>query len=70
MAQKGWLNSRVLLAREGPLYCTQRGRAQLSLVQPLCGEEGVGFVDVWDCFAGRADKLMRDGIHPSSMCLM
>ena len=35
------------------------------LVQQLCKEEEVGFVDMWGCFVGRADMFMRDGLHVS-----
>ena len=36
-----------------------------TLVQQLCLEEEVRFVDVWGCFVGRADMYMRDGLHLS-----
>ena len=29
-----------------------------TLVQQLCGEEEVGFLDVWGCFVGRTDMYM------------
>ena len=35
------------------------------LVQQLCREEKVGFVDLWGCFIRRADMYMTDGIHLS-----
>ena len=35
------------------------------LVQKLCREEEVGFVDLWGCFVGRADMYMKDGLHLS-----
>ena len=31
-------------------------------IQQLCGEEEVGFVDL---YVGRADMFTRDGVHPS-----
>ena len=34
-----------------------------TLVQQLCREEEVGFVDLWGCFVRRADIFMRDGLH-------
>ena len=34
-----------------------------TLVEQLCREEEVGFVDLWGCFVGRADMFMRDGLH-------
>ena len=36
-----------------------------TLVQQLCREEKVGFVDLWGCFVGRADMFMRDGLRLS-----
>ena len=35
------------------------------LVQKLCKEEEVGFVDLWGSFAGRADMYKKDGLHLS-----
>ena len=35
------------------------------LIQQLCREEEVGFVDLLGCFAGRADIYMKDGLHLS-----
>ena len=35
------------------------------LVQMLCMEEKVGFVDLWVSFVGRADMYMKDGLHLS-----
>ena len=34
-----------------------------TLIQQLCREEEVGFVDLWGCFVGTADMFMRDGLH-------
>ena len=36
-----------------------------TLVQQLCREEDVGFVDLWGCVVGRADMYMKDGLHLS-----
>ena len=33
------------------------------LVEKLCREEEVGFVDLWGSFVGRADMYMKDGLH-------
>ena len=33
------------------------------LVEKLCREEEVGFVDLWESFVGRADMYMKDGLH-------
>ena len=35
------------------------------LVEKLCREEEVGFVDLWGSFVGRADMYMKDGLHLS-----
>ena len=35
------------------------------LVQQLCKEEDVGFVDVWDSVVAKEDMNMIDGIHLS-----
>ena len=34
-----------------------------SSVKRLCKEEEVGYVDVWDCFVGKEEMYMRDGLH-------
>ena len=34
-----------------------------TLVQQLCREEEVGFVDMWGRFVGRADMYIKDGLH-------
>ena len=36
-----------------------------TLIQQLCREEEVEFVDLWGCFVERADTYMRDGLHLS-----
>ena len=33
------------------------------LVEKLCREQEVGFVDLWGSFVGRADMYMKDGLH-------
>ena len=35
------------------------------LVEKLCMEEEVGFVDLWGSFIERADMYMKDGLHLS-----
>ena len=39
--------------------------AIITLIQQLCREEEVGFVDLCGCFVGRGNTYMRDGLHPS-----
>ena len=33
------------------------------MVERLCKEEDVGYVDLWDSFVGREDMYGRDGLH-------
>ena len=33
-----------------------------ALVEKMCEEEGVGFVDLWGYFVGKEDMYMRDGL--------
>ena len=35
------------------------------VVEKLCREEEVGFVDLWGSFVGRADMYMKDWLHLS-----
>ena len=54
-----------VVGRRGHRYRNCRGMAINMLVQKLCGEEEVGFVDLWGSFVGRADMYMGDGLHLS-----
>ena len=36
-----------------------------ALVEQMCEEEGVGFVDLCGYFVGREDMYVRDGLHIS-----
>ena len=51
--------------RRGHKYRNCRGVAINMLVEKLCREEEVGFVDLWGNFVGRADMYMKDGLHLS-----
>ena len=42
-----------------------RGVAINMLVEKLCREEEVGFVDLWGSFVGSADIYLKDGLHLS-----
>ena len=53
------------MGRRGHKYRNCRGMAINMLVQKLCREEEVGFVDLWGSFVGRADMYMKDGLHLS-----
>ena len=35
------------------------------MVQQLCREDEVGFVDLWDSFVGKEEMYMRVGLHLS-----
>ena len=54
-----------VLGRKGHKYRNCLGMAINMLVQKLCREEEVGFVDLWGSFVGRADMYMKDGLHLS-----
>ena len=49
----------------GQKYRNSRGMAINMLVQKLCREEEVGFMDMWGSFVERADMYMKDGLHLS-----
>ena len=53
------------IRRRGHRYRNCRGMAINMLVEKLCREEEVGFVDLWGSFVGRADMCMKDGLHLS-----
>ncbi len=38
-----------------------------ALLEQMCEEEGVGFVDLWGYFVGKEDMFMSDGLHLSGM---
>ena len=52
-----------VMGRRGHKYRNCRGMAINMLVQKLCKEEEVGFVDLWGSFVGRAYMYMKDGLH-------
>ena len=54
-----------VMGRRGHKYRNCRGMAINMLVQKLCREEEIGFVDLWGSFVGRADMYMKDGLHLS-----
>ena len=54
-----------VMGRRGHKYRNCRGMAINMLVQKLCREEEVGFVDLCGSFVGRADMYMKDGLHLS-----
>ena len=54
-----------VIGRRCHRYRNCRGMAINMLVEKLCREEEVGFVDLWGSFVGRADMCMRNGLHLS-----
>ena len=54
-----------VMGRRGHKYRNCRWMAINMLVQKLCREEEVGFLDLWESFVGRADMYMKDGLHLS-----
>ena len=54
-----------VMGRRGHKYRNCRGMAINMLVQKLCREEEVGFVDLWGSFVGRDDMYMKDELHLS-----
>ena len=54
-----------VIGRRGHIYRNYRGMAINMLVEKLCREEEVGFVDLWGSFVGRVDMYMKDGLHLS-----
>ena len=54
-----------VIGRSGNRYRNCRGMAINMLVEKLCMDEEVGFVNFWGSFVGRADMYMKDGLHLS-----
>ena len=54
-----------VIGRRGHRYQNCRGMAINMLVEKLCRDEEVGFVDLWGGFVGRADMYMKDRLHLS-----
>ena len=46
-------------------YINSRRVAVNGMVQQLCREDEVGFVDVWDSFDGKEEMLLIDGLQLS-----
>ena len=46
-------------------YSNSRRMSINRLVQQLCKEEDVGFVDLWSSFVAKEEMYMRDGLHLS-----
>ena len=46
-------------------YRNSKRMAVNGMVERLCKEEDVGYVDLWDSFVGNEDMYGRDGLHLS-----
>ena len=46
-------------------YRNSRRMAVNGMMQQLCREEEVGFVDLWDSFLGKVEMYSRYGLHLS-----
>ena len=46
-------------------YRTSRRMAVNGMVQQLCREEEVGFLDLWDSFMRKDEMYLRDGLYLS-----
>ena len=54
-----------VMGGRGARYRNCKRMAINALVEQMCEEEGVGFIDLWGYFVGREDMYMRDGLHLS-----
>ena len=46
-------------------YMNSKRMAVNGMVEWLCKEEDVGYVDMWDSFVGNEELYFRDGLHLS-----
>ena len=46
-------------------YRHSKRMAVNGMVERLCKEEDVGYMDLWDSFVGNEDMYVRDGLHLS-----
>ena len=46
-------------------YRNSKRMAVNGMVERLCKEEDVGYVDMWDSFVGNEELYFRDGLHLS-----
>ena len=46
-------------------YRNSKRMAVNGMVERLCKEEDVGYMDLWDSFVGNKDMYVRDGLHLS-----
>ena len=46
-------------------YRNSKRMAVNGMLEQLCKEEDVGYVDLWDSFVGKENMYVRDGLHLS-----
>ena len=49
----------------GVIVRNSKRMAVNGMVERLCKEEDVGYMDLWDSFVGNEDMYVRDGLHLS-----
>ena len=54
-----------VIGKRGHIYRNCWGMAINMLIQKLCMDEEVGFMDLWGSFVGRVNMYMKDGLHLS-----
>ena len=54
-----------VIGGRGATYRNCKRMAINALVEQMCEEEGVGFLDLWGRFVGKEDMCVRDGLHLS-----
>ena len=62
----------IILSGILPVFCNRidgylnlKRMAINGMMKRLCGEEDVGYVDLWDSFVGKEEMYARDGLHLS-----
>ena len=54
-----------VMGGRGAIYRNCKRMSINTLVELMCEEEGVGFIDLWGYFVGKEDMYVRDGLHLS-----
>ena len=54
-----------MMRGKGATYRNCKRMAINTLVEQMCEEEGVGFVDLWRYFVGKEDMYVKDGLRLS-----
>ena len=56
-----------VMGGRGATYRNCKRMAINALVEQMCEDEGVGFLDLWGYFVGKENMYVRDGLHLSGM---